>query len=177
MGSSRTYTSQKMTFAASAAPASFLAAVFLALGCHGACPTDWVTSEGSCYAFVDEYVTWATANQICTNLKSSLVEVTSQRENNFVKNQLDNRKWAAVWQGVQDFVREGTFVTASDLRPLNYSHWARGEPNNDHRGYEGGQDCVVVKRDGSWDDYQCDTTHSVAVACEKMSVGEEEIVG
>ena len=72
---------------------------------------------------------------------------------------------SSTWTGIQDFVRDGTWVTTSNQQRATYFNWNSGQPDNNNH-YEGGEDCVIVYKDGGWDDYWCDNTHHSAVVCE-----------
>ena len=54
-----------------------------------------------------------------------------------------------IWIGINDFQREGSFV-AVDGRPISWTKWYRGEPNN----FKGIEDAVVLgwKGDTRWND-------------------------
>merc|ERR1712130_125916 len=65
------------------------------------------------------------------------------------------------WIGLSDIFHDGTWVWDNLGKPLNFSNWASGEPNN----YNGVQHCVAMKvwgsadddtNDGKWDDISCD---------------------
>ena len=72
----------------------------------------------------------------------------------------------SAWIGIEDFVREGTWVTSSDLQRATYFNWQHGQPDNSNGVHEGGEDCVIVHSGGGWDDYFCDSTHNTVVVCE-----------
>lgn len=61
---------------------------------------------------------------------------------------------------------EGSFKWESDKSPVNYTHWAKKEPND----LSGVEDCVAVYWENSevagfWNDYNCDSEHYYI--CEK----------
>ena len=65
-----------------------------------------------------------------------------------------------VWIGLTDIFHDGTWVWDNLGKPLDFSNWASGEPNN----YMGVQHCVALKvwgellgDNGKWDDISCET--------------------
>ena len=70
------------------------------------------------------------------------------------------------WIGLTDSSVEGIYKWESDNSPVNYTHWARGEPND----FRGRQDCISVyggRLAGFWDDDFCDSEHYYI--CEKVN--------
>ncbi|KAL8579546.1 hypothetical protein ACOMHN_025499 [Nucella lapillus] len=115
------------------------------------CPDGWVHYGSSCYLHIWDAVTWPEAQTICALMKSCLMEIESAEENRFIASRLANLHVPKVWIGINDFAHEGRFVLTSSDRPIKYARWEHGEPNND-----GHQNCVVMYRDGTWDDDYCD---------------------
>jgi hypothetical protein len=48
------------------------------------------------------------------------------------------------WLGATDSDHEGNFVWKQSRKPLTFTHWSEGEPNN-YRHDEDGEDCVQVR--------------------------------
>jgi hypothetical protein len=68
---------------------------------------------------------------------------------------------------MDDFVREGHWVSMSTGEAVEYTNWRTGQPNNDN-GHHGGEDCAGLRTDitqGQWDDYFCDG-ETLGVFCE-----------
>uniref|UniRef100_A0A8D0GWZ1 C-type lectin domain-containing protein n=1 Tax=Sphenodon punctatus TaxID=8508 RepID=A0A8D0GWZ1_SPHPU len=65
----------------------------------------------------------------------------------------------SVFLGINDIQTEGKF-TYLDGKPIVYSNWQPGEPNND----KGIEDCVQVFSTGKWNDKSCD--ERLLILCE-----------
>ncbi|KAK7488395.1 hypothetical protein BaRGS_00020369, partial [Batillaria attramentaria] len=132
------------------------------------CNDGWTAHGDACYAFVNEYVNWPAAHDICRTLGANLVEIDSMSENQFildlVHQHASHRDDQWIWLGIQDFLRDGDWRLASTGQKVNFTHWLRGEPDdNDHN--EGGSDCVEMRPDGYWEDTWCVNDEN-AVMCE-----------
>ncbi|KAL8600162.1 hypothetical protein ACOMHN_060114 [Nucella lapillus] len=49
----------------------------------------------------------------------------------------------------------GSLGLISNRLPPQFSHWARGQPDNSHQ-HENGEDCVELQADGTWNDLWCE---------------------
>ncbi len=58
-----------------------------------------------------------------------------------------------LWLGATDITAAGTFTWEQSGKPLTFSIWSRGEPND-----MGVQECTQMYcKTGEWDDFQCDS--------------------
>jgi hypothetical protein len=66
------------------------------------------------------------------------------------------------WLGATDNLKEGSWIWQSSGKPMTYSKWAAGEPNN----CCGGENCLQMNAfsGGAWNDAVC--TNLVSVLCE-----------
>ena len=100
-----------------------------------------------------------------------MVEIDSEEEQNALMNEIAARGWDGethfgFWIGLTDIFHDGTWVWDNLGRPLDFSYWARGEPNN----WNGIQHCAAINlewADGRWDDVGCE-----AVMIEHRSYGD-----
>jgi len=157
---------------------SIVAVVLLASAEAQRCPNDWIQFDNSCYVFIDEVVPWTSAVTFCTMLHANLVEIGSKAENDFVAAKIRTTTGInGAWTGLNDLVREGRWVYASNLQDATYFAWNHGEPNNVLIGTENGQDCVFVHEDGTWDDLWCETfgaSWKPSPVCERpATIGED----
>ena len=98
--------------------------------------------------------------QFCTDKGGWLAETFTSEEQSIMDQMLD--KSLAYWIGLTDSAVEGKFVWQHSSKPLSWSNWNPGEPNND-----GEEDCVMLQNDlrnsggikWKWDDYFC--SHNV----------------
>jgi len=131
------------------------------------CSPPWKSLDTGCYLFQEWNSTWYNARRECKQSGGYLVEVDSQEEQDAIMNEITSRGWDGhthygFWIGLTDIFHDGTWVWDNLGKPLDYSNWASGEPNN----YNGAQHCVAMKvwgaeddnaNDGKWDDISCET--------------------
>jgi cysteine-rich repeat protein len=109
---------------------------------------------GACFARSDLVLTWGLARLTCLRYGGDLVSISSQEDNDAVRNVLQGRTG---WIGLQDLENENQFEW-SDNSALTYRNWALGEPNN-----QSGEDCVEMygqQPNGSWNDNDCERLRS-----------------
>ena len=85
--------------------------------------------NGHYYKVYDYNLTWNEANNFCLNLGGHLVTITSEAENEFVKQLISQGHhqesyWTGGYRGENS---NWTWITDEEF---NYSKWAPGEPNN-----------------------------------------------
>ena len=92
------------------------------------------------------------------------MEVDSQEEQDAILGEIRSRGWDGdthfgFWIGLTDIFHDGTWVWDHLGKPLAFSAWAPGEPNN----WGGLQHCAAIKvseygarRMGAWDDVGCE---------------------
>ncbi|XP_027624796.1 low affinity immunoglobulin epsilon Fc receptor isoform X2 [Tupaia chinensis] len=111
------------------------------------CPKDWVNFKHKCYYFGKGAKKWIQARYACEDLGGRLVSIHSREEQDFLTTRA-NKKGS--WIGLRDVFVEGEFLWM-DGSPVGYSNWYPGEPNNHDRG----EDCVLMKESGEWNDAFC----------------------
>merc|ERR1712130_1024790 len=131
------------------------------------CSPPWKSLDTGCYLFQEWNSTWYNARRECKQSGGYLLEIDSRGEEDAIIGEIVDRGWDGhshygFWIGLTDIFHDGTWVWDNLGKPLNFSNWASGEPNN----YNGAQHCVVMKVWGSvsdgdndfkWDDISCDT--------------------
>merc|ERR1719356_1543616 len=131
------------------------------------CSPPWKSLDTGCYLFQEWNSTWYNARRECKQSGGYLVEIDSRDEQDAIMAEIEDRGWDGhshygFWIGLTDIFHDGTWVWDNLGKPLDYSNWASGEPNN----YNGAQHCVAMKvwgavddgeNDFRWDDISCDT--------------------
>merc|ERR1719381_96133 len=131
------------------------------------CSPPWKSLDTGCYLFQEWNSTWYNARRECKQSGGYLVEIDSREEQDAIESEISDRGWDGnshfgFWIGLTDIFHDGTWVWDNLGKPLDYSNWASGEPNN----YNGAQHCVAMKvwgavddgeNDFRWDDISCDT--------------------
>jgi len=120
----------------------------------------WYYSEKAdrCWMYIGGEVGAISANRLCYIRLGVLARPTSsviQEELVKFRNEKFNHhgvaKGAKAWIGLNDLGNEGTF-TWTGGKPLNYTNWKSGEPNN----HGGDEHCVYLNPEGKWMDQECE---------------------
>merc|ERR1712130_563219 len=135
------------------------------------CSPPWTSLSTGCYLFQEWNSTWYDSRRECKQSGGYLVEVDSQEEQDAILREIASRGWDGdthfgFWIGLTDIFHDGTWVWDNLGKPLDFSYWAPGEPNN----WGGLQHCAAIKlwgENGKWDDVGCE-----AVKIEHMGTGE-----
>ena len=61
----------------------------------------------------------------------------------------------SVWIGLNDKVKENTYVWSNPSVMSIWRNWRSGQPNNAISADGKTQDCVVILRNGKWNDKRC----------------------
>ncbi|CAK8681517.1 unnamed protein product [Clavelina lepadiformis] len=148
------------------------------------CPTGYVRWGDACYKLVKQESTWDVAQAACQQEGSDvyLASITDVYENNLFKSWFwkDITSSDSVWIGllfnattsINDKGESSTTITLAweDGWPVDYTHWAAGEPNSDF--LVTGSGCAMLSRSGYWTTMPpsaCSTT-STAYVCKKLLV-------
>ncbi|XP_056005158.1 coadhesin-like [Ostrea edulis] len=99
------------------------------------------------------------ALKACQTVSSSLVDVGSDGEQNFVHSLAVGNEF---WISGSDSSTEGQWLWYGSLQSWGYTKWNSGEPNN-----AGGEDCASLLSSGRWNDYPC--SRSMAYICEQTT--------
>ncbi|RUS76015.1 hypothetical protein EGW08_016220 [Elysia chlorotica] len=118
------------------------------LRCAEGCPSGWtfLEDELACYKYFDTRETNAAAAAECSSYGAILATAKTSTENNLLKGLSATQSWI----GGSDSNSENDFIW-SDGSPITWSNWRNGEPNN----WGSGEDCVVLRSGGDWDDRSC----------------------
>merc|ERR1719209_1349472 len=136
------------------------------------CSPPWTSLSTGCYLFQEWNSTWYQSRRECKQSGGYLVEVDSQEEQDAILREIASRGWEdglthfGFWIGLTDIFHDGTWVWDNLGKPLGYSNWAPGEPNN----WRGIQHCAAIKlrwEHGKWDDVGCE-----AIKIEHIPIGE-----
>ncbi|KAB0356294.1 hypothetical protein FD754_000450, partial [Muntiacus muntjak] len=111
------------------------------------CPEAWIYFQKKCYYFGEGSKKWLEARYTCENLHGRLVSIHSPEEQDFLTKRAN---WRGSWIGLRDLDIEGEFIWM-DNRPLDYSNWQPGEPNDAGLG----ENCVMMLSSGKWNDAFC----------------------
>ncbi|ELK36684.1 Pulmonary surfactant-associated protein D [Myotis davidii] len=90
------------------------------------------------------------AEQVCAQAGGQLPSPRSAAENEALQHLLEAENKGAAFLSMTDAQTEGSF-TYPGGKPLVYSNWAPGEPNNNG----GNEDCVEIFTNGKWNDKSC----------------------
>ena len=133
--------------------------IYLAITCEATnagnmfCEENWSLFEGHCYLYDTTRYDWFNAGAMCWRRGGYLVEITSQRELEFVTGLVQGSR--RVWTGATDIQdrHKGPFVYDHSKEAVPTQFWARGEPNTSRN-----QHCVymhVTGRRSEFKVYSC----------------------
>nr|XP_004658055.1 mannose-binding protein A-like [Jaculus jaculus] len=107
------------------------------------------------YVTNHEKMPFSKAKALCGQLRGTVATPKNAEENKAIQAMIND----SAFLGITDEVTEGQFMYVTGGR-LTYSNWKQNEPNN----FGSGEDCVIILKDGLWNDYSC--TSSLLVVCE-----------
>ncbi|XP_030053018.1 C-type lectin domain family 4 member G [Microcaecilia unicolor] len=108
------------------------------------CPQDWHWNQGSCYYFSTDNRNWESAQEFCIS-KSAHLLIVEEDETRYL---LDYIKPHSYWIGLRKKANVWTWV---DGKPLTFSKWNYGEPNNMRQQ----EHCAEMYVTGKWNDFDC----------------------
>ncbi|XP_078377865.1 CD209 antigen-like protein A [Oculina patagonica] len=112
----------------------------------GVCSNNWIYMEGSCYNFSSDALNWTAAKSACEALGSNLVVINSRDEQQAIAAKVSQRTWIGLYRNPKNTSR-WLWVDGS---PVNYTNWARGEPNSPNS-----EECGEMYPNGKWNDKEC----------------------
>ncbi|XP_070576249.1 low affinity immunoglobulin epsilon Fc receptor-like [Ptychodera flava] len=141
-------------------------AFLLALSAIAECAEYGPVCSSIRYRVYTDQLLWVEAEAKCKELGGSLAKLADKERDDLVRNYLNDEGLgdevdAGYWVGLNDRKVEGTFVWLDGEKWLecgSYSNWAPGEPNNNEKHSDDGQDCVQLrsKKQHRWDDDFCE---------------------
>ena len=106
------------------------------------CDEGWQIFHGHCYLVVNKGKPWDDALAYCENLNSSLVEIRTDEEREFVFELLGDNNRYGYWTGATDRAAEGRFVYQRCKQLVPDKNWYPGQPNN----WGGDEHCLNMNR-------------------------------
>lgn len=101
------------------------------------------------YVTNGERMNFAKVKALCTQLGATVATPRNAEENKAIQEVAKDN----VFLGITDEVTEGQFMYVTGGR-LAYSNWKENEPNDHGQG----EDCVLMRSDGLWNDISCMAT-------------------
>ncbi|XP_021340197.1 perlucin-like isoform X2 [Mizuhopecten yessoensis] len=149
-----------------------LICIALAVQVIRGCPNGWETFDGSCYFIFDIKEPWLAASTTCNSYHAHLADVKDVHEDNFLKQIINKYHYGHpsdtyFWLGGNDMFVEGDWVWKGSGHRFRYTHWLKGEPNNNN-----GQDCLLSHISGTrfyWEDRECTSKYNFV--CEVSGSG------
>lgn len=92
-------------------------------------PTEIISHNNNIYALYDYEMSWSFARDLCTDLGGHLVTITSDEENQIIKNLINYGEKDSYWLGASDYDREEKDYEWITGEAFEFSDWATGEPN------------------------------------------------
>ena len=110
------------------------------------CDQGWNLFNGHCYSVIEMGKTWGDASDDCRNMDSYLIEITTDAEVGFVKNELlATFIYGQFWVGATGRCSQGQFMYQHSGEQVPGAYWGHGEPDNL---LEGDEHCVSIIREG-----------------------------
>ncbi|XP_019630644.1 PREDICTED: uncharacterized protein LOC109474722 [Branchiostoma belcheri] len=116
------------------------------------CPSGYTMSRGSCFKVYGNAKNYDGARRACISDSGRLAMPKSSAVNTFIQGlaRRDKRN-GDYFIGLSDERVEGHWRFADNSPLGSYKNWNPREPNN----YRGGEDCVVMRYNGRWNDQNC----------------------
>ena len=126
--------------------------MFSSSGQSPACESGWLLFEDTCFQLQRGRKSYYDAIHLCGTLHSTLAEIRSERENDFV-GRLSSFK-ASVWIGYNDRVSHGHWVWNQAGLRTSYTRWKGGQPR-------GVGDCALMlgQNPPTWEPRRCASHH------------------
>ncbi|KAK4303963.1 hypothetical protein Pmani_024062, partial [Petrolisthes manimaculis] len=113
------------------------------------CSPGWLYSDGGCYLFMGQQVSWTIARTTCEGLGADLTSILTWTQQDFVH----NNQMSSGWIGLQWEGDEGGAWGWCDHSTLSITNWAHGE---DDAGGEDDAMCASIRSaDGRWVSDSC----------------------
>ena len=111
--------------------------------------------------FHNSQLTQSEAKKFCENeqqIPARLIEIDSSEENSAINAEIKRRNSASqkveFWLGITDRHLEGHWVLESTTKPIVFTNWSSGEPNNS--GNPGHENCAHISTwNYKWNDRKC----------------------
>nr|5LGK_E Chain E, Low affinity immunoglobulin epsilon Fc receptor [Homo sapiens]5LGK_F Chain F, Low affinity immunoglobulin epsilon Fc receptor [Homo sapiens] len=108
----------------------------------------WINFQRKCYYFGKGTKQWVHARYACDDMEGQLVSIHSPEEQDFLTKHASH---TGSWIGLRNLDLKGEFIWV-DGSHVDYSNWAPGEPTSRSQG----EDCVMMRGSGRWNDAFCD---------------------
>jgi hypothetical protein len=126
------------------------------------CIDGWLRWKRACYKIYTDVANWTVAKRQCRDIGAHLTALGDPEEAKFVWKKIvlvqatgnvflggrdieEETVWR--WEDGDDDIQNDSLVSLGD----SINDWREGEPNN-----MGEEDCLIVKREGTWNDAKCD---------------------
>ncbi|KAB0384396.1 hypothetical protein FD755_006313 [Muntiacus reevesi] len=101
------------------------------------------------YVTNGEKMPFSSVKALCTALGATVATPKNAEENKAIQDMAPD----TAFLGITDEATEGQFMYVTGGR-LGYSNWKKNEPND----HGSGEDCVLLLRDGLWNDVSCSSS-------------------
>ncbi|XP_019781346.2 mannose-binding protein A-like [Tursiops truncatus] len=101
------------------------------------------------YVTNGEKMPFSKVKALCAELGATVATPKNAEENKAIQDMAPD----IAFLGITDEVTEGQFMYVTGGR-MGYSNWKKNEPNN----HGSGEDCVLLLRDGLWNDISCSSS-------------------
>eukprot|EP00058_Branchiostoma_floridae_P007217 XP_002592705.1 hypothetical protein BRAFLDRAFT_67145 [Branchiostoma floridae] len=135
------------------------------------CPKGYQVFSGICYkAFRNTPKSFSDAATTCRQHGGTLAMPRDAETNAFLRSLYKGSYFMAIWFGLHDQRKEGSFEWVDGSALGTYSNWARGQPNNLRN-----QDCVTywcyITNNDEWNDEECNKRFSFICQAVPVSPG------
>jgi len=140
----------------------------------GACPAGWKCAGAMAYKGADREMKFGDAMAWCGSLSSlpnahaTVAVVTDDVQNKLVQSIFPDK---GVWLGITDSAHEGHWHWVNNDISNTYIKWGPDEPNN-----MGGEDCVHLRGDGTWNDNKCSAKQRVVCSMPVPPMSAKEAI-
>jgi lectin-like protein len=108
----------------------------------------------ACYVLCKTAVAYSAAETSCHGWSGALAEIDDATQQQCLQQKLTGNTWVGLQQ-LDTATTPGDGWTWNGVKPLTFTHWQNGTPNDADGNENHSEQCAKMQTDGTWDDVPC----------------------